>query len=178
MCEELGDAVVIVSRAFPLRPVPDPSVRFKGTYREAGWQRCGQMSAADGIRFTPWPHERFAAWSLPALEAAKCVAKQGDDYFDKLHIRLYEAFFAESRDISDPGVVTEIVAACGTDMERFAADFESGIGREAVISDYEAAVTEHGVRSIPTVIVAETGRALVGLADASVYRAAVEEALA
>jgi len=39
-------------------------------------------------------------------------------------------------------------------------------------------VSEHGVRSIPTVIVPDTGRALVGLADYAVYRAAVEEALA
>lgn len=70
------------------------------------------------------------------------------------------------------------MAAAGADMERFAADFEAGIGREAVVGDCEAAVTEHGARSIPTVIVAETGRALVGLADYDIYRTAVEEALA
>jgi protein-disulfide isomerase len=33
-----------------------------------------------------------------------------------------------------------------------------------------------GIRSIPTVIVPETGRVLVGLVDAATYRAAVEEA--
>ena len=119
--------------------MPDASARFKGTYREDGWRRCAQMSAGDGIRFTPWPHEGFAAWSLPALEAAKCAAKQGDELFARVHLDLYRAFFTESRNIS---------------------------------------VTEHGVRSIPTVIVAETGRALVGLADYDVYREAVEEALA
>jgi hypothetical protein len=41
----------------------------------------------------------------------------------------------------------------------------------------EAAVAE-GVRSIPTVIVPETGRVLVGLVDATMYRTAVEEATA
>ena len=56
------------------------------------------------------------------------------------------------------------------------ADREAGFAREAVVADYEAAVTEHGVRAIPTVIVPETGRALVGLADLAVYRAAIEEA--
>ena len=158
--------------------MPDPSARFKGTYREEGWRRCAQMSAGDGIRFTPWPHEGFTAWSLPALEAAKCAAKQSDELFAKVHLDLYRAFFTESRNIADPVVVSDVVAAAGADMERFAADFEAGIGREAVVGDYETAITEHGVRSIPTVIVAETGRALVGLADYATYRAAVEEALA
>ena len=61
-----------------MEPVP-----FKGTYREAGWQRCGAMSAADGITFTPWPHATMPNWSMPALEAAKCVARQGDDLFER-----------------------------------------------------------------------------------------------
>jgi len=136
------------------------------------------MSAADGIRFTPWPHAELPGWSLPALAAAKCVAKQSDELFERVHHALYEAFFTESRNIADAKEVAAIVAAAGADMERFTADFESGIGRDAVIGDYEAAVSEHGVRSIPTVVVPDTGRALVGLADYAVYRAAVEEALA
>ncbi len=158
--------------------MPDTAARFKGTYREEGWRRCAQMSVGDGIRFTPWPHEEFAAWSLPALEAAKCVVKQGEELFARVHLGLYRAFFTDSRNIADAGVVREVVAAAGADMERFTADVEAGIGRAALTADYEAAVTEHGVRSIPTVIVAETGRALVGLADYAVYREAVEEALA
>jgi predicted DsbA family dithiol-disulfide isomerase len=151
-------------------PVP-----FKGTYREDGWRRCGQMAAVDGLTFTPWPHPQMPNWSLPALEAAKCVARQGDEVFEPINLALFEAFFTHSRNIADPAVVREIVAAAGADLRRFDADLESGAGREAVVKDYEAAVAE-GVRSIPTVIVPETGRALVGLVDATMYRAAVEEA--
>jgi predicted DsbA family dithiol-disulfide isomerase len=44
------------------------------------------------------------------------------------------------------------------------------------IADYEAAVNEHGVRSIPTVIFPATGRALAGLADLEQYRRAASEA--
>jgi len=176
--KELGPVVTIESRAFPLRPISAHGVGFKSTYREAGWRRCAEMSAADGIRFTPWPHAELPGWSLPALAAAKCVAKQSDELFERVHHALYEAFFTESRNIADAKEVAAIVAAAGADMERFTADFEAGIGRDAVIGDYEAAVSEHGVRSIPTVIVPDTGRALVGLADYAVYRAAVEEALA
>ena len=148
---------------------------FKGTYREEGWRRCGQMSAADGITFTPWPHERMPNWSVPALEGAKCLLRQGDEVFDRAHLALYAAFFTHSRNIADPAVVREIAAAAGADLVRYDAELESGTGREEIMKDYEAAVAE-GVRAIPAVIVPETGRALVGLADTATYRAAVEEA--
>jgi len=150
-------------------------VAFKGTYREAGWQRCGAMSTADGIAFTPWPHATMPNWSLPALEAAKCVMRQGEELFERVHPRLYEAYFTKSLNIADPRVVADIVAPEGVDIPRFRADLEAGVGREGVVKDYEAAVAE-GVRSIPTVIVPQTGRALVGLVEAAMYRAAVEEA--
>lgn len=133
------------------------------------------MSAADGIRFTPWPHTHYPNWSLPALEAAKCVAEQSKELFTRLHLRLYEAFFTESRDIADRGEVARIVEEVGSDMPRFTADHAAGIGREAVQSDFESAIAE-GVRSIPAVIVAATGRSLVGLAGPEQYRAAVEAA--
>lgn len=138
----MSEPVHVESRAFPLRPAPDPTVRFAGTYRAEAWRRCGAMSAADGIRFTPWPHADYPNWSLPALDAAKCVAKQGEEAFARLHLRLYAAFFTESRNIADREEVTRIVEEAG----------------------------------IPTVIVAATGRSLVGLADLTEYRAAVEAA--
>lgn len=174
MQESWGPALTIEHRAFPLRPAPVAAVTFKGSYREAGWARCGQMSAPDGITFTPWPHGEMPNWSLPALEGAKCVARQSEDVFERVNLALFAAFFTQSRNIADPAVVRDVVAGAGADLARFDADLESGAGREAVVKDYEAAVAE-GVRSIPTVIVPETGRALVGLVDASMYRAAVEE---
>ena len=47
----MGPAIAVESRTFMLRPRPAAAVPFRGTYREEGWRRCGQMSAADGIRF-------------------------------------------------------------------------------------------------------------------------------
>ena len=78
---------------------------FKGTYREDGWRRCGAMAAADGITFTPWPHAAMPNCSLPALEAAKCVARQGDALFERVHPALFDAYFTRSRNIADPAVV-------------------------------------------------------------------------
>ncbi len=134
------------------------------------------MSADDGIVFTPWPHPLMPGHSLPALEAAKCAAKQGDEVFERVHRALYQAYFTRSLNIADPAVLARIVGEAGADLTRFEADLGAGFAREAVVADYEAAVTEHGVRAIPTVILPETARALVGLVDLATYRAAVEEA--
>ena len=172
----MGPDLVVEHRAFPLRPGPAENVPFRGTYREEGWRRCHQMSAGDGISFTPWPHPTLPGWSLPALEAAKCVAKQGEAVFERVHLALYEAFFTRSLNIADSAVLEQIVAEAGADVARFVADRQAGFARQAVLADYEAAASEHQVRAIPTIIVPETGRALVGLADLAVYRAAIEEA--
>ena len=169
--------MVIEHRAFPLRPAPAASVPFTGTYREEGWRRCGAMAAADGIVFTPWPHGSLPRWSVPALATAKCVAKLGDQALtERVHLALYEALFTRSLDISDLDVLATVVGEQGGDAARVRADLEAGIGRDEVLADYEAAVGEHGVRAIPAVIVPATGSAIVGLAEAAVYRAAVEEA--
>ena len=169
--------LVVESRAFPLRPAPEPGAQFTGTYRVEGWRRCSAISTGDGITLTPWPHGVLPAWSLPALEAAKCVAKQGEALFARVHLELYEAYFRDSRNISDPHEVIRIVGESpGVDVDRFVADYRAGAGRNAVVSDFEAAVTEDGVRSIPTVIAPATRRALVGLAETATYRALVEEA--
>lgn len=94
-------SVVRIVESFPLRPEPEPSVRFKGTYREEGWKRCNAMAEPDGIHYTPYPRDDYPSWSLPALEAAKCVALQGPEPFERLHLRLYEAFFTRSVNIAD-----------------------------------------------------------------------------
>ena len=75
----------------------------------------------------------------------------------------------------ETAVAERIAAEADIDVDRFREDYAAGAGREAVIADYRAAV-EHGVRSIPTVVIPETGRCLVGLAELSQYRAAVDEA--
>ena len=160
-----------------LRPEPAPTpVAFRGTYREAGWRRCDEVSREDGIAFTPWPHPAMPGWSLPALEAAKCAAKQGQ--FERVHLRLFRAYFTESRNIADRDEVTRIVGEAGLDMARFSADYAAGLGRDAVVADHTTAIAELGVQAIPAVILPATGRRLVGLADLDTYRAAIEDARA
>lgn len=171
--EELADRVVIEWRAFPLRPAPDPNVSFKGTYREEAWKRCQTMAQGDGVIFNAWAGAAYPGWSLPALEAAKCVARQGAAAFERIHLRLYEAFFTYGRNIADRGEVADIVRESGADMQRFAVDYASGGARDEVLRDYEQAVSAHGVRAIPTVVIG--ARRLQGLTELVEYRKAVEE---
>jgi predicted DsbA family dithiol-disulfide isomerase len=173
--EEMGEALLIEWKAFPLRPEPEPSATFRGTYREAGWRRCGAMAEPDGIQFNLWTREDFPSWSLPALEAAKCVALQGPEAFDRLHLRLYEAFFGRGINIAKPDELVEVIRESGADMRRFLSDFERGAARNAVLRDYEDALGRDAVRAIPTVIV-DGGRRFTGLTDLIEYRKAIEVA--
>ena len=173
--DELGDRLSIQWKAFPLRPEPDPTATFKGTYREESWRRCGAMAAADGITFTPWRRDDYPNWSLPALRAAKCVALQGGEAFGRLHLSLYEAVFRRSINIARPEELVEVVRESGADMSRFLTDFESAATLDAVLTDYEAALTRDRVRAIPTIIV-DGGRRITGLVDLPTYRKALEDA--
>lgn len=167
--KELGDRLSIEWKAFPLRPVPDPSATFKGTYREAAWKRCGALARADGVVFNLWGRDDYPNWSLPALEAAKCAALQGEAAFERVHLKLYEAFFSRGRNIANADEVVEVVKESGADMDRFRTDFESGKARAWVLQDYEEAVTQVGVRAIPTVVL-NSGKRVVGLVDFAEYR--------
>ena len=169
----MGGRLSVNWKAFPLRPTPDPSVTFKGTYREEAWKRCAAMAEPDGIVFTMWSRNDYPTWSLPALEAAKCVALQGEEAFRRLHLRLYEAFFTRGVNISVPEEVSQVVRESGADMTRFLADYESGKARDRVLHDYEEAVTREGVRAIPTII-GDGGQRVVGLVSAVEYRKMLE----
>jgi len=167
--QEMGERLSVEWKAFPLRPVPDPSATFKGTYREGAWKRCAAMAEADGVVFNMWRRDDYPTWSLPALEAAKCVALQGEEAFRRLHLMLYEAFFTRGKNIAIPEEVVLVVRESGADMTRFLADYESGKARDWVLHDYEEAVTREGVRAIPTII-GDGGQRLVGLVSAVEYR--------
>ena len=170
---ETAGRLTIRWRAFPLRASPDPTVRFQGTYREAAWRRCDELARDTGVTFRMWTRPDFPTGSLPALEAAKCVALQGEALFEALHLRLYRAFFEEGVNIGVPGEVAAVVRTLpALDETRFVADYEAGKGRQPVLDDYEAAVHEHGVRAIPTVIL-DGGRRIVGAVSLAEYRRAI-----
>jgi predicted DsbA family dithiol-disulfide isomerase len=110
------------------------------------------MSAPDGVRFTMWARDDYPTWSLPALEAAKCVALQGDDAFERVHLLLFEAFFSKGINIGTREEVIEVVRGAGVEMNRFLKDYEAGTARSKIMQEYEEALTTYQVNSVPTVI--------------------------
>jgi predicted DsbA family dithiol-disulfide isomerase len=157
-------------RAFPLRPTPDPGATFKGTYREAGWARCRDLARDVDVEYRMWSRSHFPAWSLPALDAAKCVERQGEELFEIAHLALYRAFFTDGVNIGRSEEVIEVVGAVpGVDAGRFLADYEAGLGRQAVLDDYETAVSRDGIRAIPTVLT-PSGQRIVGAVPLAEYQ--------
>jgi hypothetical protein len=59
--------------------------------------------------------------------------------------------------------------APGGDAGRFLKDDEAGRGRQAVLDDYETAVSQHGIRAIPTVV-APDGRRGIGAVPLSEHQ--------
>ena len=120
LCAELGDGVTLRWRAFPLRPTLDPSATFAGTYREEAWRRCRDLARDTPVAYRMWERPDYPQWSLPALEAANCVALQGEALFEATHLRLYRAFFEEGVNIGRPEEVVPVVREVpGLDVERF-----------------------------------------------------------
>ena len=121
-----------------------------------------------------WARPDYPAWSMPALDAAKCVALQGPDLFEAAHLALYRAFFTDGVNIGRPEEVIEVIGGLpGVDRGRFLKDYESGRGRPAVLDDYEAALSQHGVRAIPTVV-APSGRRVIGAVSLAEYQRVLE----
>ncbi|GIX48251.1 MAG: hypothetical protein KatS3mg131_2462 [Candidatus Tectimicrobiota bacterium] len=155
MHQRYGARIQLEHRAFPLRPQPDASVKFQGTYREAAWQRAAALAAADGIRWRMWTRDDFPQWSLPALEAAKCAALQGEAAFADMNLRLFRGFFEQGVNIAEPEEILTLAREAPLDYPRFVDDFLSGGMRQEVLRDYEEALTRYAVHAIPTVVFAE-----------------------
>ena len=174
MQERFGDQIQIERRAFPLRPGPDASVHFRGTYREASWRRIAAMVEADGITWNTWQRDDYPNWSLPALEAAKCAALQSNDAFDDMHFRLFRAFFEQGVNIAIANEIMGLAQQAPLDYDRFVDDFTAGRTRHAILEEYEAALNDYWVHAIPTVVFNDSER-VVGAVPTEAYLKVLEK---
>jgi predicted DsbA family dithiol-disulfide isomerase len=153
--ERFGDRVAVERRSFALRPSPDPTAKFRGTYREQGWQRAARLAAPDGITFRMRERDDFPTWSLPALAAAKCAAFQGKELYNRMHYSLFDAFFTQGKNIANREEILDVARACGLDIERFIADYDSHEGHKLAVEEYEHAVNRLMVTAVPTVFLGD-----------------------
>jgi len=127
------------------------------------WAVCRQVSDwpdlvdIDAMRAAPfdYPHGRIAALGCKAAERLGGQAAHWD-MFDCLQ----RAHLTEARNIADPATVLHAARELGFEAAAFAKVFDDPATAQAVEADRQHARARQ-VRSIPTLIVRETGARLV-----------------
>ena len=165
-----GDRVRVHWRAFPLIPGEQPDRRVTEKTRD-GRQRVGAEEPRAG--FVPPPIDApLPSSSIPALTAAKCAERQGDEAFARFHERLFTAHFRDNLDIGRPDVLWGLASETGLDPARFEADY-AGEAYEAVLRDCAEGAAWFGVSGLPTVILNEK-LSLVGAVPVERYRLLID----
>ena len=72
-----------------------------------------------------------------------------------LDLRIRRAFFAEGRNIGRREVLLELAQAVGLDVDRIAAELDSGLPREAVLAEARLGQEQYRVRGTPTLMLAD-----------------------
>lgn len=148
-----GDVLQVEWRAFLLRPQPEarPLDRFR-RYTES-WRR--PAAAEPGAEFRVWDGDAAPpSHSLPPAIGGKVAATFGAEAFDRFHLALMRAYFAENRTVSERAVILDVAAHVGIDPAEFAARLDRDGDRlaGAVVDDHRAALAA-GIAAVPTVVV-------------------------
>jgi predicted DsbA family dithiol-disulfide isomerase len=106
------------------------------------------------IPIHPWrsPEWQFVPTLLPAFEAEKAAALQGDDAAWEFSWRVRHAFFYRSRTICMRNELESVAHDAGLDSERFLKDWDSGLLREPVLADTERGWNKLQVAGSPTFV--------------------------
>jgi predicted DsbA family dithiol-disulfide isomerase len=151
-----------------LRPRP-AAVRDLARFRAytESWRR--PAAGPDAGRFQVWSSEAGPpSHSVPPHLVAKAAAAIGADAFDRMHARLFEAYFAENRDITDDTTLAALWQEAGLPPAGFEAREDPALLR-AVLGEHDAAVAL-GVTGVPTVHVATSDALVMGAHPLAVYR--------
>lgn len=172
----LNTVLTRLSRRVPLRRVgyilkPEPAAFPSfSSERRGHWQRAGEAEPSLGIRL--WVKgERYPGSSVPALEAAQAVRRQGAEASEAFHFGVFRAFLIDNRDISDRSVLEEVAAACSLDLHRFRTDLKDPAVKEAVYAEHLEAVDRYQVEAVPTIIIGE--ERIEGAAPPAVFETAL-----
>ena len=166
-----GDRVSVHWRTFPL--IPDQRAGRRATEKTGeGWQRAGAEEPR-ALFVPPAAGVELPASSVPALTAIKCAERQGRESFERLHERLFLAYFRDHLDIGRPDVLWSLAREIGLDVTRLQQDFAAGEAYEAALHDYAEGSAWFGVSAVPTVIFNEK-LSLVGAVPQERYHAVID----
>jgi putative protein-disulfide isomerase len=121
----------------------------KATIREH-WEHVHEASGQP-FEFGFFDREGFVYDTEPA-SVAVVVARRRDrdialDYLDAVQ----RAFYAENRDVTEPGILAEIAAPFGFERDAFLADLGSEAARQDAWTDF-AIAQRAGIRGFPTLL--------------------------
>ncbi len=159
---------------FELRPYPNETLRPEGEYLQRAWtQSVYPIARKMGVPIklptvSPQPHSHLA---FEGFQYAKEQGK-GNEY----NHRILTAFFVESQDIGDSGVLTKLAGEVGLDQNEFEAALRTRKYREAHQRALRHAYEEAGVTGVPMFVIG--AQVLTGLQDRETLEAVIEEELA
>lgn len=176
--DEMSDRVTVEWRAFELRPEPVPTLDPESGYLDDVWARAVMPMAEErGVEIRRPPVQPR---SREALETAEFAREKGA--FDRVHGRLFEAFFREGRDLGDREVLAGVAESAGLSGDELEAALREDRYTEKVLQD-QVEARELGVSGVPALFVAppdvplEEARVVEGAQPYDTVRRAVLEAL-
>jgi len=174
--DEYGGRLVLEWRSFLLRPMPDPGrdlERFRAYTRS--WSR--PAAEPDAGEFRVWQGDAGPpSHSVPPHLAARAAAELGPAAFRALQERLFEAYFAESRDVTDPATLLALWREAGLPADAFARAADPALLRR-VLEEHQEAV-ERGITGVPAVSIEGNDAFVMGAQPIELYRRWVERRLA
>jgi predicted DsbA family dithiol-disulfide isomerase len=159
---------------FELRPYPNETLRPEGDYLQRAWRQsvypiARQMGVPIKLpAVSPQPHSHLA---FEGYQFAKEHGR-GSEY----NHRVLDAFFVESRDIGDIGVLTKLAGEVGLDEGEFEEALRSRKYRDAHQRALRHADEEAGVTGVPMFLIGDW--VLTGLQDRETLEAVIEQAVA
>ncbi len=165
---ELAGSLRLEWRSFLLRPSPvaGRSLEEFRSYTRS-WLR--PASEPDAGTFRVWQGEAGPpTHSVPPHLAAKAARSLGASEFDRMHERLLHAYFAESRDITDPATLRALWCEAGLPDGEYAR-VEDPRWLQETLDEHRAAV-ELGVTGVPAAGVAGEDVFVTGALPLETYR--------
>lgn len=173
--EEFGEALKIEWRAFMLQPTPRRRRLEDFRQYTKRWQEAADEP--DSGEFCIWSSDEGPpSHSLPPHRVAKAAARVSEAAFETLHHDLLRAFFRDSRDITNPGVLAELWERAGLAPADMALAETSEI-EELVLSEHGEAVA-CGASGAPSFRTADNDLVLTGAHPMQLFRRWITKALA
>jgi len=166
--EEFAGRVHLEWRSFLLRPEPDPrrSLEAFRSYTRT-WLRPAAES--DAGEFRVWQGDAGPpSHSIPPHLAAKAARSLGEASFRALQERIFRAYFAENRDVTDPATLAALWAEAGLPAGEFARTADPRWLHET-LAEYEEAV-RLGAGGVPSVRVEGDDACVTGAYPIDMYR--------